>query len=138
MTTLISPAHVFHYRSSFTRDLDRKPTSLGRDTGWQLKNGGTIENEALYTWSATHGRLSQISNPQISNLQFTYNYVLNSNLIATVTSPAHTVTNTWDPTRDALLVKDNRLSGPKVLGKTTAWAIFTFEIRIHERHRPDH
>jgi hypothetical protein len=43
--------------ADFTRVLDRKPTSLGRDTGWQLKDGTTIENEASYTYHATTGRL---------------------------------------------------------------------------------
>ncbi len=49
----------------FTRVLDRSRDSLLRDTGFQLKNGSTLENQAAYAYSATDGRLSQISNPQI-------------------------------------------------------------------------
>ncbi len=100
----------------FARVLDRSKDTLTRDTGFQLKDGTTIENQANYGYSATDGRLSQISNPQISNLQFTYGYVPNSNLIQTVTGPTHTVTNTWETNRDVLDIKQNKV-GTDVISK---------------------
>jgi len=33
----------------------------------------------------------------------------NSNLIASVTGPAHSVTNTWEATRDVLDLKENKV-----------------------------
>jgi YD repeat-containing protein len=74
--------------ADFTRVLDRKPTSLGRDTGWQLKDGATIENEATYTYHATTGRLSdqERGNPQIQ--------ISNS---PTPTNPTATASSTPSP-----------------------------------------
>jgi RHS repeat-associated protein len=90
----------------FTRTLDRKPTSLGRDTGWQLKIGGTIENEALYTWSATTGRLETVANAADT---FSYDYEDDSyGLLATVTkeasggNPVLVATRAYETTRDVL------------------------------------
>jgi hypothetical protein len=43
---------------------------------------------------------------------FTCDYLANSNLIETVTATAgavHTVTNTWEPTRDVLASKQNKV-----------------------------
>jgi RHS repeat-associated protein len=100
--------------ADFTRVLDRKPTSLGRDTGWELKDGVTIENEVTYGYHATEGRLSEVSNPQISNLQFSYTYEPNSSLLATITGPAHTVTNVWEPTRNVLDLKQNKVGDTMV------------------------
>jgi RHS repeat-associated protein len=95
----------------FTRVLDRSRDALRRDHGWQLKDGATIENQATYGYSATDGRLAtvvggeDVSSPQT----FTYGYTPNSNLIQTVTGPVHTVTNTWEPTRDVLDIKENKV-----------------------------
>jgi len=91
-----------------TRVIDRTQDNLLRSTGFQLKDGTTIENQASYTYGATDGRLSEISNPQIPNSTFTYSYAPNSSLVASVTSPAHTVTNAWEATRDVLLSKENK------------------------------
>ena len=97
----------------FFRVLDRKPTSLGRDTGWQLKDGATIENEAAYAYGPADGRISSISNPQLSNVSFTYGYLTNSSLLNTVTkaasggNPALVVTRTYEPTRDTLAAIEN-------------------------------
>jgi RHS repeat-associated protein len=102
--------------ADFTRVLDRSRDTLQRDNGWQLKDGSTIENQAAYGYHATTGRLSQISNPQISNLQFTYGYEPGSSLVGTITGPAHTVTNTWEPTRDALDLKKNEVGSTEVSG----------------------
>lgn len=117
--------------ADFTRVLDRSCDSLQRDAGWQLKNGSTIENQVTYTYEATNGRISQISNPQISNHQFSYSYTPNSALIASVTGPSCTVTNTWATDRDTLLVKENKVNtitisrfeyGVNALGQRTSVA----------------
>ena len=85
--------------------LDRKPTSLGRETGWQLKNGPTLENEATYQYSATTGRLETVAN---SADVFTYGYLTNSSLLNTVTkaasggNPALVATRTYETTRATL------------------------------------
>jgi len=54
--------------------IDRSQDTLLRDSGWELKNGTTTENAASYLYGATDGRLSSISNPQLSNVSFTYGY----------------------------------------------------------------
>jgi RHS repeat-associated protein len=95
----------------FFRVLDRSRDALGRDTGFQLKTASTIvEAQAAYAYSPTDGRIAQISNPQISNQTFSYAYTPNSNLLATVTGPIHTVINQWEPTRDVLDTKTNKLA----------------------------
>ena len=90
-----------------TRVIDRSRDSLGRSTGWELKNGATVENSVQYDYSLSDGRISEISNPQISN-SFTYGYEPNSyGLIKTVTGPVHTVTNLYEGNRDVLTSKQN-------------------------------
>ena len=95
----------------FTRLLDRSRDSLNRDSGFQLKDGTTIENQATYGYFATDGRLlnviggGDVSSPQT----FSYGYVSNSNLLQTVTGPIHTVTNIWEATRDVLDTKENKV-----------------------------
>jgi RHS repeat-associated protein len=89
------------------RTLDRSQDSLGRSTGFQLKTENvTLETATSYNYSPTNGRLATVTDGSNS---FDYNYVANSNLIATVTGPAHTVTNTYDPDRSGgiLLTKAN-------------------------------
>jgi RHS repeat-associated protein len=89
------------------RILDRSQDSLGRSTGFQLKTDNvTLETATSYNYSPTNGRLATVTDGSNS---FDYNYVANSNLIATVTGPAHTVTNTYDPDRSGgiLLTKAN-------------------------------
>lgn len=95
----------------FTRVLDRSRDTLNRESGWLLKDGSTLENQATYGYSATDGRLGtvtgggDITSPQT----FTYGYVPDSNLLQTVTGPIHTVTNTWEPNRDVLDIKENKV-----------------------------
>jgi hypothetical protein len=96
----------------FTRLLDRSRDALARDSGFIL--GSTpastlVEAQAAYAYSPTDGRLAQISNPQISNQTFSYQYLPNSDLIEKVTGPIHTVTNTWEPNRDVLDTKQNKV-----------------------------
>ncbi len=45
------------------------------------------------------------------NSSDTFTYTTNSNLVATVTGHEHTVTNTWDTTRNVLASKENELPG---------------------------
>ena len=93
----------------FTRILNRSQDTLGRPTGFQLKNGTAIENQATYQYSATDGRISSISNPSIPNVSFAYDYVSGSSLIAKVTGPAHTVDKIWEPTRNILATNQNKV-----------------------------
>jgi RHS repeat-associated protein len=97
----------------FVRVLDRSRDSLLRDTGFDLKNGTTVENQAIYGYSAADGRMETVSGggfqpPNLSNT-FTYSYLPNSNLLEKVTGPVHEVINTWEPNRDVLDVKQNKL-----------------------------
>ena len=95
--------------NGLTRVIDRGRVTLGRDQGWQLLDGSTVENEVEYSYHADHGRLSEISNPQISSTPFAYTYEPGSlHLIETLTGPAHSVTHTWSPTRNVLLAKENK------------------------------
>jgi RHS repeat-associated protein len=90
----------------FTRVLDRSQDSLQRDSGWQLKDGITIENQVTYGYD-TAGRLASVTSPAGT---FSYAYQTNSmGLLSSVTGPAHTVTNTWESTRDVLASKQNQV-----------------------------
>jgi RHS repeat-associated protein len=93
----------------FSRTLDRSRDSILRDTGFQLKTGTTLENSAAYSYSATDGRIAQISNPLIPNQLFSYSYTPNSDLPASISGPIHTVTNIWEPNRDVLDFKQNKI-----------------------------
>jgi RHS repeat-associated protein len=90
----------------FTRVIDRSQDALERDSGWQLKDGATVENEVAYAFDIS-GRLGSATSPAGT---FTYGYQTNSmRLLHTVTGPAHTVTNTWEATRDVLTQKGNKV-----------------------------
>ena len=114
-TTLVLASELVKYdldangSYEFSRTLDRSRDTLLRDTGFQLKTGTTVENQAAYNYSATDGRIAQISNPQISNHLFSYSYTPNSNLLSAVVGPIHTVTNIYEPTRDVLDAKQNKV-----------------------------
>ena len=106
----------------FSRILDHSRDSLLRDTGFIL--GSTpastfVETQATYAYSTTDGRVSQISNPQISNQTFTYDYLANSNLLEKITGPLHTVTNTYELNRDVLASKQNKLGTDVIPSMTT-------------------
>ncbi len=101
--------------------LNRSRDSLLRDTGFILGStpapgvgGGApastiVEAQAAYAYSATDGRIAQISNRQIPNQAFTYQYLPNSDLIEKVTGPIDTVTNSHEPNRDVLDLKQNKV-----------------------------
>ena len=58
-------------QSPFTRILDRRPSDLSRDAGWELKDGATIENQVTYGYHATTGRLETVASATDT---FTYGY----------------------------------------------------------------
>ena len=90
--------------------IDRKFDALRRSTGYAvgaLPLGG-VDQETTYQYDNS-GRLSLVSGGGLNPpSQFQYGYEPNSNLLKTVTSPAHTVTNSYDPTRNVLLNKENK------------------------------
>ncbi len=82
-TTL--PDATYSYTQGL-RTLDRSRDSLLRDSGYSLKTANsTLETSAAYS------------------------YLPSSNLLSTVAGPIHTVTNTWEPNRDVLDVKQNKV-----------------------------
>ena len=93
-----------------TRVIDRKQDTLLRNKGYAvgaLPSGG-VDQETTYQYDNT-GRLAAVSGGGLNPpSQFQYNYEPNSNLLKTVTGPAHTVTNSYDPTRNVLLNKENK------------------------------
>jgi RHS repeat-associated protein len=94
----------------FTRLLDRSRDAIRRGIGWQLKNGATIENAVIYDYD-TAGRLGRVSGGGLQPPgQFNYTYQSHSvGLLASVTGPVQTVINSWDPTRDVLTLKQNKV-----------------------------
>ena len=93
------------------RQLDRSHDNLRRPTGFMLKDGTTLDNQAIYgydaysrLWSASGGG-NQASGPANT---FFYTYTPNSNLLYQTIGPVHTVTNTWESDRDVLDVKENK------------------------------
>lgn len=91
------------------RVLDRSHDNLGRPTGFQLKNGTIIEKQTTYGFNATDGRLQTVASAAVS---FSYGYLDNSSLVQSVTATAgavHTVTNLWEPTRNVLASKQNKV-----------------------------
>ena len=91
----------------FTRVLDRSRDPLNRDNGFQLMDGTDLENQATYQYSSTDGRLFKVLG--LASSEFTYGYTPNSNLLQTVTGPAHTVINQWEDNRDVLDIKQNNV-----------------------------
>jgi RHS repeat-associated protein len=121
-TTLALDTETITYtlpgQPAFTRVLDRSQDTLGRDSGYSLGStpasgvgGGAPPPPELvtsYAYNPTDGRLSSISNPQLSNVSFAYGYETGSSLVKTVTGPVHTVTNTYESNRDILDTKENK------------------------------
>ena len=69
-----------------------------------------VEAQAAYAYSPNGGRIAQISNPQIPNQTFTYQYLPKSDLIEKVTGLIHTFINSREPTRNVLDTKTNKLA----------------------------
>lgn len=100
---------------SIQRVLHRKTDSGGfqKDGGADLRidasgTSGLVVGTS-FAYHAYHGRLSTVTaNLNATNRTFTYGYEpLSYSLIGTVTGPVHTVTNTWEDTRDVLHIKAN-------------------------------
>ena len=93
-----------------TRVIDRKFDALRRSTGYAvgaLPLGG-VDQETTYQYDNS-GRLAAVSGGGLNPpSQFQYNYLPSSNLLSTIVGPAHTVTNSYDPTRNVLLNKENK------------------------------
>ena len=90
--------------SALNRCLERSYDNFGRPIGYQLKNGGTIEQSIDYAYNAA-GQLARI---MADGKQFDYQYVANEpSLISGMTSLIHTVTNTYEEKRDVLTSKTN-------------------------------
>jgi RHS repeat-associated protein len=88
------------------RQLVRSDDTHLRSTGYQLKNGTTLEAQATYGYDNA-GRIETVNGGDLGT--FTYGYVPGSTLIGTVTGPVHTVTNTYEPNRDVLTLKQNKV-----------------------------
>ncbi len=110
----------------FLRVLDRSRDTVNRDSGFQMGStpasgvpGGAppldvVEIQTAYAYSPTDGRLQTVSGggaqpPSPANTS-TYQYLPNSDLIEKVTGPAHDVINSYEPNRDVLDTKTNKLA----------------------------
>jgi RHS repeat-associated protein len=101
----------------FTRVLNRwNDDPHGRNSGYELLDeDGIPEAEANYGYDPLTGRLETVDDGGLdpcyyANNYFSYSYVdqSTSNLIETITGGMNTVTNTWDPYRDILDLKENK------------------------------
>ena len=103
-----SNATTTQYTSSyaFKRTLDRSVDGMLRPTGWTLD---ATEHSAAYSYRTNDSRLDTVTG---SSQSHTYAYLANSyGLVSTVTSPAHTVTNTYEANRNILTKKENKNGG---------------------------
>jgi RHS repeat-associated protein len=83
--------------------------SRSRFTFWMSGTGDVTYSKSVQS----------VQSAVISSLsRFTYSYLANSNLPASVTGLAHTVTNTWAADRDALLSKENKTGATTVSSYT--------------------
>jgi RHS repeat-associated protein len=93
-------------KPAFTRVIDRSQDSLSRDTGWTLgepMSSSAFDNQVTYQYSTIDGRLASINGGQ-----FEYAYTPGSSLLASVTSPVHTVSNVYETDRNVLASKVNK------------------------------
>ena len=92
---------------ALTRILDRDQDALGRErsTGILPVTNGAAEHSLTYDFDNS-GRLGSVTSPAGT---FAYAYTPGSSLIASVAGPAHTVINTWEPNRDVIDLKENRI-----------------------------
>lgn len=105
--------HTGQINATLAREYD----TLGRLIKTQLDN----HHATTYTYDPA-GRLNKVSRaipgePQPEET-YTYAYLANSNLIASVTGPQHTVANTYESNRDALIAKENKI-GTTTISKHT-------------------
>ncbi|WP_334319774.1 RHS repeat-associated core domain-containing protein, partial [Termitidicoccus mucosus] len=92
----------------FNATLSREYDSLGRLIKTQLD-----DTHAVTYAHDSAGRINQVGRAVPGEPQpeetFTYAYLPDSNLIASVTGPAHTVLNTYETNRDVLVKKENKV-----------------------------
>ena len=90
--------------SALNRCLERTYDNFGRPIGYQLKNGDQVEQALSYTYN-TAGQVSRIT---ADGKQFDYQYVEKApSLISGMSSPVHTVSNTYDEKQSTLSNKTN-------------------------------
>ena len=114
--TLVLDKESISYANGLSRTLDRSQDSLLRPAGFQLMNGTTEEHATSYGYDAA-GRLAGVHSGAVYSAtpDHTYTYLANSgSLVQSVTSPAHTVSNTYETTRNVLDVKTNNTNGSNV------------------------
>ena len=114
-----------NFAGTINGTLHRTHDAYNRPTGYALVGASLatpspdeeVLTAATYGYDS-HGRFAQVTGnavpsgaPSIAHslspLAFSYARVANSDLISTVTGPAHTVTNTYETNRDVLLSKQN-------------------------------
>ena len=96
-----------------SRTLERNYDTMLRSAGYVLADGTFVESGAEYTYDDA-GRLATVADAMDT---FSYSYVGGSlGLLQSVSGPVHSVINTWDTTRDALLAKENQ-AGPDVISR---------------------
>lgn len=89
---------------NFERNLHRSYDANGRVTGYQLKNGDVVEQDISYAYNPA-GQLSRVI---ADGKEFSYTYFPNaSQLVAQMSSPVHTTSNTYEDNRDVLSCKTN-------------------------------
>ena len=96
-----------------THIIDRSTDTLGRQSGTAVTavGSGSPEHFANYAYDAS-GRMSSVTSPAG---QFNYTYAPGSNLIESVTGPVLQVTNIWEPHRDILASKENKISSTNTM-----------------------
>ena len=108
-----------NFAGTLNGTLHRAYDAYNRPTGYALANtaGDDVLTAATYGYD-NRGRFAQVHGDTVpagvpsiahslSPLSFSYARLANSDLINTVTGPAHSVTNTYESNRDVLLSKQN-------------------------------
>ena len=88
--------------------MDRSNDSFGRPSGHSLTDSvSSVLSVVNYTYETT-GRLKTVSDGTDT---FTYGYETDSNLLASLTAPQHTVDYTYEDNRNVMTTVDNKVSG---------------------------
>jgi RHS repeat-associated protein len=114
--TLVLDKETISYGNGLSRTLDRSQDNLLRPSGFQLMNGTTEEHATSYGYDVA-GRLAGVHSGSTypATPDFSYNYLADSgSLVQSVTGPAHTVSNTYEATRNVLDTKANETNGSNV------------------------
>ena len=85
----------------------RYDNSTGRSTGYELQNSASSALSAVSYSYEPSGRLSTVSDG--SDI-FTYGYEPESNLLASITAPKHSVSYKYEANRDLMTIIDNQVS----------------------------